>query len=37
MARPGKVAAKSRRGRTPAEDKRPVRWRFYKAPGVDCL
>jgi hypothetical protein len=30
MAHAGKVVAKSRRGRTPAEDKRPVRWRFYQ-------
>ncbi|RZJ89742.1 MAG: RloB domain-containing protein [Hymenobacter sp.] len=30
MARAGKIEAKSRRGRTPAEDKRPIRWRHYK-------
>lgn len=30
MARAGKLIEKSRRGRTPAEDKRPVRWRFYR-------
>ncbi len=30
MAHAGKLIGKSRRGRTPAEDKRPIRWRFYK-------
>lgn len=30
MARAGKVTTTSRRGRTPADDKRPIRWRFYK-------